>query len=52
MSKRTISELAQLGASLASHMDLDQFALAATGQDYQEAVSAFLEKRTPKFTGR
>lgn len=52
MSKRTISELAALGASLASHMDLDQFALAATSQDNQEAVSAFLDKRTPRFTGR
>lgn len=52
MSKRTISELAALGASLASHMDLDQFALAASSQDYREAVSAFLEKRTPTFTGR
>jgi enoyl-CoA hydratase/carnithine racemase len=52
MSKRTISELAALGASLASHMDLDQFALAASSQDYQEAVSAFFEKRTPRFTGR
>jgi enoyl-CoA hydratase/carnithine racemase len=52
MSKRTISELAALGASLASHMDLDQFALAATSQDYQEAVSAFLNKRTPTVTGR
>jgi enoyl-CoA hydratase/carnithine racemase len=52
MSKRTISELAQLGASLASHMDGDQFALAATSQDNREAVAAFLEKRTPKFTGR
>lgn len=51
MSKRTISELAALGSSLASHMDLDQFALAASSQDYQEAVTAFLEKRTPKFTG-
>jgi enoyl-CoA hydratase len=52
MSKRTISELAQLGASLASHMDGDQFALAATSQDNREAVAAFLEKRTPTFTGR
>ncbi len=52
MSKRTISELAALGASLASHMDLDQFALTASSQDYQEAVTAFLEKRTPKFTGQ
>jgi enoyl-CoA hydratase/carnithine racemase len=51
MSKRTISELAHLGASLASHMDTDQFALASQSQDFREAVSAFLEKRKPVFTG-
>lgn len=52
MSKRTISEIAAQGAALASHMDGDQFALAATSQDNREAVAAFLEKRTPTFTGQ
>jgi enoyl-CoA hydratase/carnithine racemase len=51
MSKRTISEIANLGSSLASHMDTDQFALAASSADQAEAVSAFLEKRAAKFTG-
>ena len=32
--------------------DRDQYALAATSEDYREAIIAFLEKRDPKFTGR
>ena len=52
MSKRTITEIAAHNAALASHMDLDQFALAATGEDNAEAIQAFLERRAPKFTGR
>ncbi|HAH10789.1 MAG TPA: enoyl-CoA hydratase, partial [Alphaproteobacteria bacterium] len=46
------TEIAAHNAALASHMDLDQFALAATGEDNAEAIQAFLERRAPKFTGR
>jgi enoyl-CoA hydratase/carnithine racemase len=51
MTKRAISELAGALDRLGSFADLDQFALAATGADYREALAAFLEKRAPRFTG-
>jgi enoyl-CoA hydratase len=37
---------------LASHMDLDQYALASLTDDYREGVTAFLERRKPRFKGR
>jgi enoyl-CoA hydratase len=37
---------------LASHMDIDQFALASKTDDHLEGVSAFLEQRKPAFRGR
>lgn len=44
------------GAATALHratrfMDLDQFALAATGNDHAEAIRASIEKRAPTFRG-
>jgi len=33
-------------------MDLDQYALATTSEDYKEAMRAYFQKREPKFTGR
>ena len=35
-----------------SYMDLDQYALAMTSEDYQEGIRSFLEKRPPKYSGR
>lgn len=37
---------------LASHMDLDQYALAGMTEDHKEGVAAFLNKRKPRFKGR
>lgn len=51
MCKQQVDAYANALAHTASHMDLDQFALSQTGGDFEEAVSAFFEKRDPKFTG-
>ena len=51
MCKQQVDAYANALAHTASHMDFDQFALSQTGGDFEEAVSAFFEKRDPKFTG-
>jgi enoyl-CoA hydratase len=52
MTKLTVNRLTHALDDLASHMDLDQFALASLSEDHKEGVAAFLERRKPKFRGR
>jgi enoyl-CoA hydratase/carnithine racemase len=52
MTKLTVNRLAYALDDLASHMDVDQFALASFSEDHKEGVSAFLERRKPRFRGR
>ncbi len=52
MTKMTVNRLAHALDDLASHMDVDQFALASKTEDHIEGVAAFLERRKPRFRGR
>jgi enoyl-CoA hydratase len=52
MTKLTVNRLAHVLDDLASHMDVDQFALASLTEDHKEGVEAFLGRRKPKFSGR
>jgi enoyl-CoA hydratase len=52
MTKLTVNRLAYALDDLASHMDLDQFALASQTEDHKEGVAAFRERRKPRFRGR
>ena len=52
MTKLTVNRLAHALDDLASHMDVDQFALASFSEDHKVGVSAFLERRKPRFRGR
>src|SRR5881394_4578519 len=52
MTKLTVNRLTHALDDLASHMDLDQFALASMSEDHKEGVASFLGKRKPRFRGR
>ncbi len=52
MTKLTVNRLAHAHDDLASHMDVDQFALASMTEDHREGVGAFMQRRKPRFKGR
>jgi enoyl-CoA hydratase len=52
MTKLTVNRLAHALDDLASHMDVDQFALASLTEDHKEGVAAFLGRRKARFKGR
>ncbi len=52
MTKLTVNRLAHALDDLASHMDVDQFALASMNEDHKEGAEAFLGRRKPRFRGR
>ena len=52
MTKLTVNRLTHALDDLASHMDGDQFALAGMSADSKEGISAFLDRRKPRFSGR
>jgi enoyl-CoA hydratase/carnithine racemase len=49
---RCSGSLAHALDDLTSHMDGDQFALAGQSADSKEGISAFLQRRSPRFHGR
>lgn len=52
MCKATINATTNALDRAITHADMDQFALTMTSQDYDEGVNSFLEKRSPKYTGK
>ena len=51
MTNLTVNRLAHALDDLASHMDVDQIALASFSEDHKEGVAAFLGRRKPRFRG-
>lgn len=51
MIKRSVNAYAGALAQSVMHADADQWLLATRTADFQEAVAAFFDKRSPRFTG-
>ena len=51
MIKRSVNNLVYKNDESIMHMDYDQTLLTHETRDRKEAVTAFFEKRNPKFTG-
>ena len=51
MIKRSINAISGALDAAIMHMDADQWLLAVKSDDFREGVGAFMEKRTPGFTG-
>lgn len=52
MCKQGIDVAAKALNHAVAFMDGDQFGLSQTGEDFQEGIRSFLEKRPPRYTGK
>ena len=51
MVKRSVNAISSALDHAIMHMDSDQYLFATSGEDYQEAVQAFFQKRSAVFKG-
>lgn len=51
MVKRSINAISSALDQAIMHMDSDQYLYATSGEDFQEAIQAFVEKRKGNFKG-
>ncbi len=51
MVKRSVNAIASALDQAIMHMDADQFLLSSKTEDFTEGISAFFDKREPRFKG-